>query len=155
MRLTAALLLTGAFVVLAGCATATSTHAPVCGLDAPMPDQAEVLPGASVWLTTRPLTEEWDTTVMIGSANAPVVKVSRENCDDCDTCVSDTGATCDICNLACDDCAELCTPCVQQVKVTIPAMSAGTWPVVVTNKHGQSSPGSITVLAVDTGASDP
>lgn len=143
------------FVLLAGCSSAITSHAPVCGLDAPTVDPMSALPGDAVWLTTRPVTEEWDTTVMIGSVLAPVAKVERDNCDDCDSCVNDTGATCDVCNLSCDDCAEICGTCVQRVKITVPDMAPGTWPVVVTNRHGQSAPASLTVLGGDTGTSKP
>lgn len=128
------------------CDTTTVYIAPTCTLDAPVVEPAKAAPGDEVRLSTRALTETWDTTVLFGSTVAPVIRVDRDSCADCDSCLVDTGVSgCLPCTPSCDACAETCATCEESVVVTVPDLAPGTYAVVLTNVHGTSQTGSIVI----------
>jgi hypothetical protein len=124
-----------------------------CTLDAPVAAPASGAPGDEVVLTSAPLTEVWDTLVTVGGTRATVLDLTRDGCDDCDTCVDD--AECTVCDVECVDCTETCATCVETVTIVVPDLPAGDHAVQVVNRHGTSELGTLTVLAgADTGDTD-
>lgn len=142
-----------AALLFVSCTTTTTTRLPACTIPAPRVEPAKAAPGDIVSLYTDALTADWDTVVSIGSVRATVLGVQRDNCSDCDECLdpsdtADTGhADCNACTYSCDSCAEVCATCVQYVRITVPDLAAGSWPVVIQNVHGASETGTIEIVA--------
>lgn len=135
-------------LLLLACTTQTIYVAPTCTLDAPAAEPAAAPVGATVTLTSRALTEAWDTVVTIGSARAEVVAVDRDGCSDCDSCLNDTGVEdCLPCTPQCDSCAEACATCVETARIRVPDLPPGDYEVFLTNVHGSSTAGAFTVTA--------
>lgn len=130
------------FLLLLACDTITTSYTPACILDKPTLEPAEAAPGESVVLTATPLTTQWDTAVTIGSSRAEITAFNREGCDECDLCIASN--ECDACG-SCDTCSDVCVSCVETITVTVPELSAGTWPVAFLNHHGQSAAANLTV----------
>ncbi len=140
-------------LLLAACATTDLTTPPTCALDAPVVLDAPVplLPGVAITVRTSPLTTLADTVVRVGSEQAVVEDVARQDCEACDTCRSDNACT--TCGTECAACADVCgsapsdgsAACVETVRFTVPELAAGTYPVVVQNGVGVSEAGTIDV----------
>lgn len=133
------------------CTTASTTKFPVCevALMAVAPEAAA--PGDVVVLTATPLSEAWDTALMVGGVRAPVLAVDRVGCEACDTCRDDEA--CEECG-DCDACDATCAQeCVETVTFQVPDLPEGTAWIELFNAHGGSDRLSIEVTpaAEDTG----
>lgn len=142
------------WMMLLACTTESDPLSLHCTLDTPSFAPATAAPGDTVVATTRPLTELWDTTVHVAGTPAEVVALSRGGeealCDACDSCREDAGCTaCD----ACLTCTEACSTCVETVSFVVPSVALGAAAVTVTNVHGSTSAGRLTVVGetADTG----
>ncbi len=129
---------------LTACDTESGTAVATCPLEAPAAAPETAAPGETVTLTTRPLTEAYDTVVTIGPVRAEVVSVDRATCDACDTCR--VAAGCSDCG-SCDACVTDCATCVETVSVLVPDIAEGPADVVVRNARGASAAGQLTVTA--------
>jgi hypothetical protein len=137
-------------LLLAACDTTLTSTTDVCTLGAPAMSVAEAAPGDTVTLTLSPLTEAWDTVITVGPDRATILDLDRSTCDACDTCRED--AECTTCG-ECTDCEASCDTCVETVQFIVPALSAGIWPVQLTNLYGRSQPVDLTIPSgADTGA---
>lgn len=142
------------------CDDTTVETVATCPLGVPTLNATTAAPGDEIRVTLSPLTEAWDTAVTIGSVQATVSGLERDNCDDCDDCQDSGGCTacseCTACETTCDDCLETLT-------FIVPDIAPGTWPVTIINSHGRSDPISLVVTAkkktkdtgADTGTSTP
>jgi hypothetical protein len=137
---------------LLACSTEETVEYATCTLDAPAASPTTAAPGDTVVLTSSPLTEVWDTVVLVGGARAELVSLDRTDCDDCDDCLDE--AECDACDLECEDCTETCATCVETVTIVVPSVAAGEQDVQLLNRYGRSALGTLTVLAGDTGDTD-
>lgn len=142
-----------AFVLLAGCATATSNVVTRCTIEITSVTPDAGSPGDQVVVQAAPLTSAWDSAVYLGAARATVVDLARDDCDACDSCLDTNG--CNICSI-CAACVTECTQdCVQTLTFEVPQVSSGTLPMVIYNSHGQSRPTDFTVIgAPDTASGD-
>jgi hypothetical protein len=130
------------------CTTTTTSEPPVCILDTPVATPASGAPGATVVLTTSPVTAVWDTAVTVGDQRAEIVSVDRTDCDECDSCRE--SESCTVCG-ECDACTASCASCVESVSFLVPGVSPGVWPLETINRHGRSPSVSFEVLGTDTG----
>jgi hypothetical protein len=131
-----------ALLLLFACETTTTTTEPVCTLGVPTLSAGSAAPGETIVVTVSPLSEQWDTSITVGSARADVVAFDRSTCDDCDQC-RDTGG-CTVCG-TCDACTTPCDTCVETVSFVVPALTAGDYPVEIVNRNGRSAQVTLTV----------
>ena len=136
-----------ATILLSACTTTAVEYPTTCTLPTPVADGAAA-PGAEAWATGGGLSSVNDTVLTVGSAQAEVIAVTRNGCDDLDTCRTDNG--CGVC-LDCDACAAEEAACVERVNFRVPALQAGDHPLIVLNEYGTSGTGTLTVLGSDTG----
>ncbi len=131
-------------VLAAACSTDGSSYAPRCDVALQTPDPSQALPGDEVTIAGSPLTTTYDTALYVGADRATVLEVTRDGCDDCDTCREDAG--CSVCG-DCDACDLQCTQeCTETVRFEVPVdLGAGTWPVTLYNYHGVGGPVSLDV----------
>jgi len=128
---------------LASCEVALSTAEPAA---------AEV--GAEVVLSASPLTEDFDTAVLVGGVRAEVLSLTRTGCESCDICVnanecSECSADCDACDSECD------TNCAESLVFVVPELAAGATTIELFNTHGGSERLAFEVVAApDTGSTD-
>lgn len=141
-------------LALLACEGSLTTTFPTCTVALQGADPASVLPGEALTLRATPLTERWDTVVVVGGVQAAVESVEREGCDDCDDCRETMD--CEPCGEDCDACDNLCaTTCAETVVARVPAVAPGQVDVELFNAHGGSNRIAIEVLAAgDTGAPD-
>lgn len=140
-------------LTLAACTDIAATNPAVCILDAPVLSPASAAAGDTVVLASSPLTEVWDTAVVVGGVRAELVSVDRADCDAWDACVAAEACTvCDTCN----SCAESRAACVETAAFIVPAVAEGARGVEILNRHGRSPAVALEVLpsAVDTGGAD-
>lgn len=143
------------FLLALGCSTSSEAISLHCTLDTPSFSPSAAAPGDTVVATTHPLTELWDTTVHLGATPAEVVALSRggeeELCASCDACREAAGCTaCD----SCFTCNDECATCVETVSFVVPAVAEGTATVTITNVHGSTAEGRLTVVAPGTDTGD-
>jgi hypothetical protein len=130
-------------LAVAGCAPTGSTELhPVCDVDLTDPGLSGA-PGDAVTLTASPLSEAYDTIVLVGGARAEVTAVSRDGCDACDTCRSEED--CGSCG-ACSTCDAVCDACVETATFLVPDLAPGPAPLVLVNRLGQSATWTFEVL---------
>jgi hypothetical protein len=136
------------------CDDSTVDTVATCPLGVPTLSATTAAPGDEIRVTLSPLTESWDTAVTVGSTQATVSGLERDNCDDCDDC-RDTGG-CTACS-ECTDCDTTCDDCLETLTFIVPDVAAGSWPVTIINSHGRSDPITLVVTATkkkDTGGAD-
>ncbi|MCB9765161.1 MAG: hypothetical protein H6739_35635 [Alphaproteobacteria bacterium] len=137
-------------LALLSCTTAITSTFLTCEVDLAAVEPAAALPGDAITLTAGPLTESWDTAVLIGSERAEVVSLDRTGCEECDSCR--VSYACDVCS-DCDACDALCvSTCVETVTVLVPDLGAGPTAISMFNTHGGSKRLDFTVLS--TGGDD-
>lgn len=136
-------------LLLLACSEVVSGLAPPCVPDAPVPEVSTVAPGEATRIRVHPLATDYDTAVYVGASRAEVLGVQREGCEAYDTCLGDEG--CSACG-DCDACGPLLADCVETVRVRVPVLEAGTYPLVVYSQYGETLPGSLSVGGADTGA---
>jgi hypothetical protein len=152
-------LLVSALPVLAtACQAAFEPLALRCDITLTDLSPSEARPGMSVTATSTPMTTTWDTAIYVRDVRAPILRLGRDQCDVCDECRSINNCT--ACS-DCDACADTCrNSCVETVTFSVPSLSAGQAEVSIYNRHGQSNPLPLSVVAapdtgiVDTGLSD-
>jgi hypothetical protein len=133
-------------LLLPACDSSTAIVTPVCELGAPVASPSTATVGDVITLGTVALTDSFDTLVMFGSVRAEVREVTREGCNDCDSCVTDTGnAGCNACIQECNACAELCVTCVEEVRIRVPDVPPGEYAVTITHARGTTPPVVVTV----------
>jgi hypothetical protein len=134
----------------AGCAETVTTTVPRCTLEITLtPESAEV--GELVTATGSPLTEGYDTFVVVGGVEADVLSVDRADCALCDACRDDSG--CSTCS-ACVVCEETCSTCAEALQFIVPMAPPGDTFVTVVNAAGSTEMIPFTILGtsfVDTG----
>ena len=139
-----------ALLPLLGCNTTATVYPTTCELDAPVPE-ASARPGDSAWAVDSPMTSVNDTVVTIGSMQAIVLDVQRNDCDDLDTCRTDN--SCSACS-DCDACSAEASTCVERVRFTVPELAPGDHVLTIRNAFGSSRDGVFTVPGTDTGGTD-
>ena len=137
--------------LLLACVETTTTEVPVCEVELVSLEPASAEVGAEVLLVASPLSESWDTAVLVGGERAQLLGLSREGCD---ACIEDN--ECSSCLSDCDPCdAQCAADCTESVSFLVPELPAGPTTVELFNTHGGSQRIAFEVLdSVDTGSTD-
>lgn len=138
--------------LLLGCVEPVSVEVPVCDVTLVSASPSSALPGELVTLTANPLTEDYDTAILVGGVRAEIGDVLREGCEGCDDCRETN--ECSACFADCDACdAQCASECVETAAFVVPELDAGPTVIELFNTHGGSERIAFEVLgASDTGA---
>ena len=141
------------FFLLMACGTTTIGLVEDCDVLASDVQPTEAAVGTQATVNVSPVSTHWDTAAYVDGNRAEVVDITREGCEECDSCKDEFG--CLACS-DCDDCDAICkSDCVESVVFIVPAVPVGPADVVVYNSNGTSNPLSIMVTApLDTGEPD-
>ena len=141
-----------ALALVAGCDDSTDSTSGACEVAISSLSPTSASPGAQVIVRGKPMTTVWDSAVYVDLTRAQLESVDRDGCDACDTCrVNNACTTCS----DCDACDTLCaSECVETATFVVPSGLSGTTAVRLFNVYGQSQPLDLTVVPLDTGASE-
>ncbi len=130
-------------LLAAACAPTGSTELhPTCEVDLTEPSLSGA-PGDAVTLAATPLSEAYDTVVIVGGARAEVTDVTRTGCDACDACRAEED--CGSCG-ECGTCDVLCEACVETTTFVVPDLPPGPATLQIVNRLGQSATWTFDVL---------
>ena len=92
---------------------------------------------SSQTLLVSPLSEIWDTRVLIDGSDIEITALNRSACSSCDVCRIEQG--CDSCE-ECTECEAVCDPnvCIESLGVQIPLLTTNTVQLQVINQYGYS-----------------
>ena len=113
-----------------------------------------LLAGQRATITATPMSEAWDSRITLGSTSVLAEDLNRINCEACDSCRE--RYECLDC-FDCDSCDAICkSTCSEQLTFQVPDTLAGSYPLSLINRFGQSASTDVVITAstLDTGASD-
>ena len=92
---------------------------------------------SSQTLLASPLSEVWDTQVLIDGNEVEIITLTRSACSSCDICRLEQ--SCDSCG-ECTECEAICDPtvCIESLDIQVPTLSTSTVQLQLINRYGYS-----------------
>ena len=131
--------------LLFGCDDSTASIDARCEIEIVQPDSTWER-GETVSLRAYPLSEPFDTTLLINDSSVDIVNVDSNQCTECTDCRE--AALCTTCGF-CEACATECLDCFDELLFIVPESlpTAPDYLLSIVNGYGTSSP--ITVDIID------
>ena len=100
-------------------------------------EEIPLQPNTTQTLYVAPVSNLWDTQVLIDAQQAQIVAVERNTCGACDECRIE--ADCDTCE-SCPSCEALCDPnvCVESISIEVPNLETPYAQLQIINLYGYS-----------------